>query len=213
MCILPRRRFVGESAAKKLAVDAIQPSRGGKSMSPRCTATWTDARIDLLKRLWDEGVSLWLIAAALGGGISRNAVIGKIHRLALPRRGRKPAEARTRVRPGRVVRRPPVAWRRSLRGALPCAPVTLDQFNAAIPLEQRRALSQLTRSTCRWPVGEPGEQTVFFCGGLVEEGRPYCTGHCGFAYRPEEDASRISSHPIARPVARSARGARRFWYG
>ena len=73
-----------------------------ENMSPRpatAPATWTDARIELLKQLWGEGASCSQIATALGG-LSRNAVIGKVHRLALPRPERK------RARPPRQPRQP-----------------------------------------------------------------------------------------------------------
>jgi GcrA cell cycle regulator len=176
-------------------------------------ATWTDARIELLKQLWDKGASCSQIATALGG-LSRNAVIGKVHRLALPRPERKRARAprpprpprpprggaqveSTRLAPfsargsgksklraqARAVAAPP--RRRPSRPRL-ASPVALDQFNAAIPFEQRRTLLQLTRASCRWPVGEPGRPDFFFCGARVEAGHPYCAGHRGFAYRQEE---------------------------
>jgi GcrA cell cycle regulator len=178
-------------------------------MSPRpaaAPATWTDARIALLKQLWDEGASCSQIATALGG-LSRNAVIGKVHRLALPRPQRKrarsprPPRARAQVESTRLAPFSARAGKSNLRAPASVAaapprrrpsrprlasPAALDQFNAAIPFEQRRTLLQLTRSSCRWPVGEPGEPDFFFCGARVEAGHPYCAGHCGFAYRQEE---------------------------
>jgi GcrA cell cycle regulator len=60
---------------------------------------WTDERVELLRKLWAEGLSASQIAAQLGG-VSRNAVIGKVHRLKLSSRGRSTAAApRTRRRP------------------------------------------------------------------------------------------------------------------
>jgi len=91
--------------------------------------------------------------------------------------------------------------------------VALDQFNAAIPSEQRRTLPQLTRSSCRWPVGEPGKPEFFFCGGRVEIGHPYCAGHCGFAYQQEERPCAQSTYATARPAARSSRISRLSAHG
>ena len=54
--------------------------------------------------------------------------------------------------------------------------------DARIPLAQRRALMELDRSTCRWPVGDPAGSGFFFCGGRVASGRPYCPKHCARAY-------------------------------
>jgi len=101
------------------------------------------------------------------------------------------ARARKRARPPRVA--PTVA---------------LDQFNAAIPSEQRRTLLQLTRSTCRWPVGDPGKPDFFFCGGRVEMGHSYCAGHCGFAYQQEGRPCPQSTYATARPAASSSRISR-----
>ncbi len=192
-------------------------------------AIWTDARIELLKQLWGEGASCSQIATALGG-VSRNAVIGKVHRLALPKPERKPARpprpARRRLRvrfipiahsimsnsdePELPARAHSIAARARKRARLPRIDptVALDQFNAAIPPEQRRTLLQLTRSTCRWPVGQPGKPEFFFCGSRVEMGHSYCAGHCGFAYQQEKRSCPQSTYATARPAARSSRISR-----
>ncbi len=206
-------------------------------MSPRRAAadtTWTDARIELLKQLWDEGASCSQIATALGG-VSRNAVIGKVHRLALLRPERKPARPPRPARRRPRVRFTPIAHstmgspgdpelparmrsiamraRKHARPSRMAPTVALDQFNAAIPSEQRRMLPQLTRSSCRWPVGEPGKPEFFFCGGRVEIGHPYCAGHCGFAYQQEERPCAQSTYATARPAARSSRISRLSAHG
>jgi GcrA cell cycle regulator len=63
--------------------------------------------------------------------------------------------------------------------------------DARIPLAQRRALMELDRSTCRWPVGDPADSGFFFCGGRVAAGRPYCPRHCARGYRgPGNSAAR-----------------------
>ncbi len=164
---------------------------------------WTDARIALLRQLWDEGASYAQITAALGG-VSRNAVIGKVHRLRLPQLDwRRRAATSPGSAPGGGAVRRPIAARRAHRRSPPApAAIALDQFNAAIPIEQRRTLLLLTRSTCRWPVGEQRAPEFFFCGGRVEAGRPYCPGHCGFAYHDEENPCRQFSS--AKPGRRTA---------
>jgi GcrA cell cycle regulator len=178
-----------------------------KHKSPAAQIAWTDARIALLKRLRSEGVSCSKIAAALGG-VSRSAVVGKIRRLRLPPSACGPRQAgpRAHASDGRTV--PPLitarrAGRKSVRPEFAIA--TLEQFNAAIPIWQRRTLWQLTRSSCRWPVGEPNKSEFFFCGGQVEEGRPYCTGHCGFAYQQAEHPSRKFKYATGKSIARPSR--------
>src|ERR1700737_1309177 len=69
--------------------------------------TWTDERVELLKKLWGDGLSASQIAGELGG-ITRNAVIGKVHRLGLSGRAKAPSAAAPRQRkqrtPGHVFR-------------------------------------------------------------------------------------------------------------
>jgi GcrA cell cycle regulator len=164
-------------------------------------ATWTRERIALLKRRWSRGVSARRIAQALGGGISREAVLGKIHRLGLagPAPGRKPAaaegerRARARAARSRPTARPeatlpPRAWR------LPPGPaaraggyVDDPRVDADIPLPQRRSLLELDRHACRWPIGDPRSPDFLFCGAKPRRGKPYCAAHCARAHISEEE--------------------------
>lgn len=74
-----------------------------------------------------------------------------------------------------------------------------------IPLDQRKALLQLTATTCHWPVGHPGAVDFFFCGGVSVEDRPYCRGHCHVAYQstrkrqPDNDRRRFNRFGGRRP--------------
>lgn len=138
--------------------------------------SWTEPRIETLKQLWVDGFSCSQIASNLGG-ITRNAVIGKVHRLGLPpraptpKRQARPSKPRTRIIFGNI---------RSWKAIDPTPePVAID--DAAIPHSQRRTLMELTPATCRWPIGQGAD--VFFCGGGVEEDRPYCSPHCARAYQ------------------------------
>lgn len=159
---------------------------------------WWPERVNQLKAEWAEGVSCTQIAAGLGRPyVSRNAVIGKVHRLNLP--GRKTDERKPYVAPNRPRRRSPknvevslntrVKDRRRGQETLP-VDMALDEFNAQIPVEQRKTLFELTHWTCRWPVGNPGETGFFFCGGLPTVGYQYCSGHCGFAHQETRGLTR-----------------------
>ena len=127
---------------------------------------WTDERVELLKKLWADGLSASQIAAELGG-ITRNAVIGKVHRLGLSGRAKSPSSSSPRPRKARssgMMRVP----RSSMRGNTALAydyEVEPEPELIEIPLEQRKTLLQLTEKTCRWPVGDPGSTEFFFCGG------------------------------------------------
>lgn len=153
---------------------------------------WTDERVELLKKLWNEGLSASQIAAELGG-ITRNAVIGKVHRLGLSGRAKSPASAVPRPRKPRASAALLRVARPTLRGntalaRLPSYEVEYEpepESSAAIvPLGQRCTLLELNESKCRWPIGDPGAPDFFFCGGKAVEGSPYCGHHSRIAYQP-----------------------------
>jgi GcrA cell cycle regulator len=152
--------------------------------------TWTDERVEMLKKLWADGLSASQIAAELGG-ITRNAVIGKVHRLGLSGRAKSPSSAAPRPRKPRAhahmlrVSRPSIRGNTALAHAyefdLEREPELLDNV---IPLGQRRTLLELTEETCRWPIGDPAQPDFFFCGGQTITGLPYCAYHSRVAYQP-----------------------------
>jgi GcrA cell cycle regulator len=159
---------------------------------------WTRERIALLKRRWSRGASARRIAETLGGGISRQAVLGKIHRLGLAGRppGRKPAaaegERRARAARSRPTGRagatpPPRAWRLPPPAARADGYVDDPRVDADIPLSQRRSLLELDHHACRWPIGDPRTPDFLFCGAKPRRGKPYCAAHCARAYISEEE--------------------------
>lgn len=152
---------------------------------------WTDERINLLKQLWGQGLTASQIAERLGG-VSRNAVIGKAHRLGLSSR---PSPIRGGVTPGpRPARKP-----RSAPGSRTAASASgTETGTAAAPAPTpapapkpapRRVASGGTKA-CMWPLGDPKEQNFHFCEAPAEPGRPYCAEHCSQAYqRRSEEAA------------------------
>ena len=156
---------------------------------------WTDERVELLKRLWAEGLSASQIAAELGG-ITRNAVIGKVHRLGLSGRAKAPASAAPRQRKARPqplvrVARPASRGNTALAHAYEYEPEPEPEVvDNVIPMGQRRSLLELTESTCRWPIGDPGSADFYFCGGSTSPGAPYCGYHSRIAYQPIHDRRR-----------------------
>ena len=154
--------------------------------------SWTDERVESLKKLWADGLSASQIAAELGG-ITRNAVIGKVHRLGLSGRAKSPSSGVPRVRKprssGHMMRVP----RSSMRGNTALAydyEAEPEPELIEIPVEQRKTLLQLTEKTCRWPIGDPGAGEFYFCGGEPANDTPYCSHHSRIAYQPANDRRR-----------------------
>ena len=158
--------------------------------------TWSDDRVEQLKKLWEAGLSASQIAAELGN-VTRNAVIGKVHRLGLSGRAKTPSSAAPRprkVRPAQQmmrVSRPVSRGNTALAHAYDLdAEPEPELVDNVVPMGQRRTLLELTEETCRWPIGDPGSTEFFFCGGKSLSGLPYCAHHSRIAYQPAADRRR-----------------------
>ncbi len=158
--------------------------------------SWTDERVELLKKLWTDGLSASQIAAELGG-VTRNAVIGKVHRLGLSGRAKSPSSTVPRSRKPRASSHMLRVARGAMRGNAALAymhdfdiepePELIENI---IPLGQRCSLLELTEDKCRWPIGDPSAPDFFFCGGKPVESLPYCAYHSRIAYQPVTDRRR-----------------------
>ena len=140
---------------------------------------WTDDRVETLKTLWAEGHSCSQIARQFGCGLSRNAVIGKVHRLGLPGR----SVAKLMVRDARM----PRAARAIVPGHVAPAivkPVPLPPVEPALTGAEP-TLPDLTRTACRWPVGEADGWQQQFCGAPRDGGSSYCAFHARKAINPQ----------------------------
>jgi len=167
--------------------------------------SWTDERVDVLKKLWADGLSASQIAAKLGE-VTRNAVIGKVHRLGLAGRA---TTSRARVaRPRSNIalfpaRSSQVQYRTFGNTALKIAVqpeerrvATVVPFRALPDLApataERVALVDLKECMCRWPVGDPMEEGFHFCGRQKTFGVPYCEHHSAIAYNPAARRRRVA---------------------
>ena len=122
---------------------------------------WCVDRGDLLTELWQSGHSARQIAERLGDGITRNAVIGKANRLGLskPSKSSVTRQQRQKERAENVMSLKP-------------------------PIDEGATIFSLTASTCRWPIGDPGDLDFHFCGAKSKVGQPYCEYHAAKAYQP-----------------------------
>ena len=122
---------------------------------------WADNRVALLSDLWQSGYSARQIAERLGEGVTRNAVIGKANRLGLskPSKSSVTRQQRQKERAENVLHLQP-------------------------PIDEGATIFSLTASTCRWPIGDPGDLDFHFCGAQSKVGQPYCEYHAARAYQP-----------------------------
>lgn len=166
---------------------------------------WTDERVELLRKLWSEGLSASQIANQLGG-VSRNAVIGKVHRLKLSARGRaSSAQPRAKKAPaaggggGRSTSRPVRAITATIGATALAAQFDAEPMarqvlrpveNVVIPISRKLTLIELTERTCKWPNGDPLAEDFSFCGNEAGESGPYCGYHSRVAYQPASDRRR-----------------------
>ena len=165
--------------------------------------SWTDERVDLLRRLWEDGLSASQIASQIGG-ISRNAVIGKVHRLGLagrvkPNGGPAPAPARAKgpepeaaVLPPEepTLPEPPAVVSHRPAPDYPLSPPPAVAEPVALAVSERVTIMDLRESMCRWPMGDPTSPDFRFCGARSITGLPYCTQHAQIAYQPAAERRR-----------------------
>jgi len=143
--------------------------------------TWTDERISELSRLWDSGYSASAIGRMLG--VSKNAVVGKAHRMRLA----------SRPSPIRRERRIPVRRRVPLLTKLVDHQPSVSPPPPPPPEPRLAARTDGKGPNCLWPIGDPRQVDFHFCGAPAVEGKPYCPDHCARAYihrpRPEDKAA------------------------
>jgi GcrA cell cycle regulator len=163
---------------------------------------WTDERVELLKKLWQDGLSASQIAKQLGG-VTRNAVIGKVHRLGLSGRAAPSKPARTVFKAPRPARPAPAAPAAPRRIAEP-APLAAAQPSPLRYVEEEPGMATvltLGAHMCKWPIGDPALDNFTFCGRRSSEG-PYCHEHSQIAYQPAQTKKKSSASELARSLRR-----------
>ena len=139
--------------------------------------SWTDEKVEKLKELWTKGHTASQIAAALGD-TTRNAVIGKAHRLNLEARAPSKHSGASVSRENKQIRRGPAPTSRKAK----FQSILLDKN---FEPENPKSLEDLTDTTCKWPIGHPNEEKFYFCGRKPEGEFPYCKLHVLYAFQPK----------------------------
>ena len=147
--------------------------------------SWTDEKVTKLKELWGKGNTASEIAEILGG-VSRNAVIGKAHRLNLS------AKIKTRTATSNKnfetsMQESKVKSRRSGKNRFKSLIIEKD-----FEPENPKHLEELDENVCKWPIGHPDEKNFYFCGRSSLKDFSYCKLHILYAYQPKGKKEDIS---------------------
>ncbi len=153
---------------------------------------WTEERLEILKKLWGEGMSISQIGETLG--VSRNSIAGKVHRLGLtkrqspilgkttktaaPKKAASPKAASSKTASPKDVS-PKAAAKKAFVPITPPEPIIWPE-DAPLKLVLRNL--DWSRNKCSWPTGDPQNTDFKFCGKKVVAGKPYCNDHCFEAY-------------------------------
>ena len=143
---------------------------------------WTDERVTTLKKLWLEGLSASQIAKQLGA-VTRNAVIGKVHRLGLSGRAAPSQPSRPVFRPQRP--RPAAAVQQAPRRE-PAPRSVAPAPSPVLDLPGTATVLTLGAHMCKWPIGDPSTDGFSFCGRRAGDEGPYCIEHARVAYQPQQ---------------------------
>ena len=140
--------------------------------------SWTEEKVAKLKELWGKGNTASQIAEIIGG-ISRNAVIGKAHRLNLS------AKIKTRTATSsqnfdKVTNEKNSQIRKGRKNKFKSLIIEKD-----FEPENPKQLEELDENSCKWPIGHPNEKTFYFCGRSSLKDFSYCKLHLLYAYQPK----------------------------
>lgn len=163
---------------------------------------WTDEKVETLKILWHDGLSANQIAMQMKG-VTRNAVLGKLHRLGLTGRAQP-------SKPARPVFKAPRLKREVAKPTTPCRTAeSLPVAGRPLPTpvhcvdEAPGSATTLTLGVhmCKWPIGDPLSDRFTFCGRGQKNG-PYCVEHARVAYQPAQTKRRANVDGLVRSLTR-----------
>ena len=160
---------------------------------------WTDERVELLKTLWAEGLSAAQIANKMGG-VTRNAVIGKVHRLGLSGRA-TPAKPQRGCGSSQERREEVVQAKPARTEYKPMIPEPDAITALVLDTGDMTTVATIKNNMCKWPIGDPAKDDFHFCGQAAGAGKSYCTYHARLAFQPPQRRDRSDARRPAAQIA------------
>ena len=155
--------------------------------------SWNEANVSRLRELWDQGLPTAQIGKLLG--FTKNAVVGKAHRIGLERR---PSPIRrSAVKPDRKKARSPIIPKLNFEAFREEVKEVPRQKQSLQPIV-KNLFTNHTKRGCEWPEGHPDEADFHFCGEERFSDKPYCLNHCAVAYvLPEKEEELKNLNQVA----------------
>ena len=167
---------------------------------------WTEQMVEDLKKMWDEGLTTGEIGKRLG--VSKNSIVGKVHRLQLiarpsPIKKKDETESTPKAAPAKApktvkqetpaAKEPQAAPKEEPTTAVAATPQPkphqdrIETIRNSVHVEHPKGkhktlLTDLDNHTCRWPIGDPKDENFHFCGRKIKIGQTYCEEHAAIAY-------------------------------
>ena len=141
--------------------------------------SWTEEKVESLKKLWGSGKTASQIAEIIGG-ISRNAVIGKAHRLNLSAKIKTRTATSNQTFNNSTNEKNIQAVKRGRKSKFKSLIIEKD-----FEPENPKQLEELDENSCKWPIGHPDEKSFYFCGRSSLKDFSYCKLHLLYAYQPK----------------------------